>query len=392
MTGSEGRSTEPTGRIDATDDGHTLPRDEFDSLLELLAGPPSDASEDSSPRPMSPPLSEPTSEIPTETNPAPSWQRHADERWVVGDPGRQSEIIPLAGMPWSRPDTVLDGATVEDLTFRAASLRGIGHQQYARPRQDAYGYLISEDEHLLVGCVADGVSQGRWSHHAADIACRVLTRGVLEALVAGAMGETPGWAAAVEALPWGELVDAANDAIVDTAVTRLRERGALEEAASGDESTGGDTSFTMADAARLLSTTAVVFAVTTTPSPEGIHPYVLGVVAGDSSAYLLSDKGWTPLTGTKGEEGGVISSAVQPLPGPQVVEVLQGQLHVGECLVVMTDGVGDPLGAGSGAVGHFLADAWTEPPAILAFGGHVGFLRKTFSDDRTAFAMWPQRT
>jgi serine/threonine protein phosphatase PrpC len=308
------------------------------------------------------------------------WERHVDERWVVGDPGRQAEVVPLAAKPWSRPDTVLDGATVDQITFRAASIRGIGHQQYARPRQDAYGYLISDVRPLLVGCVADGVSEGRWSHHAADIACAELTRRVLEAI------EQAEWTTGIESLPWSDLVDATNNAIVSTAVTRLQELGRLEHR----ETTEKDLPITMSDAARLLSTTAIVFAVSAARTPEGAHPFLIGLVAGDSSAYMLSDGVWNPLTGTKGEEGGVITSSVSPLPGPQEVEVFSGQLEPGDCLVIVTDGVGDPLGSGSGAVGSFLANAWKEPPSILAFGDQVGFLRKNFTDDRTAFAIWPR--
>lgn len=395
MTGSEGWPPERPRRFEPTDNGHPALSDEFESFLKLLFDPPDDAPDVDPNLPSHPgdapsahstehSADRPTSDV------APEWQRHADERWVVGDPGRQAEIEPLAAMPWSRPDTVLDGATVEGLAFRAASLRGIGHQQYARPRQDAYGYLISEDQNLLVGCVADGVSEGRWSHHAADIACRLLTQGVLDGLVASTQEVAAAWTLAVDALAWPALVDAVNDAIVETAIARLRERGALVKATSpGGEGAGADAPITMADAARLLSTTAVVFAVTTKPSPDGAHHYVLAVVAGDSSAYLLSGARWTPLTDTKGEDGGVVSSSVRPLPGPQDVDVLHGKLRAGECLVVVTDGVGDPLGAGGGSVGRFLAAAWTKPPALLAFGGHVGFLRKTFNDDRTAFAIWP---
>jgi hypothetical protein len=59
--------------------------------------------------------------------------------------------------------------------------------------------------------------------------------------------------------------------------------------------------------------------------------------------------------------------------------------------VLITDGVGDPLGSGGGTVGRFLAHMWATPPEILAYAQHVGFYRKSFTDDRTAVTVWADR-
>jgi hypothetical protein len=59
----------------------------------------------------------------------------------------------------------------------------------------------------------------------------------------------------------------------------------------------------------------------------------------------------------------------------------------------MTDGIGDPLAAGTGEVGRFLTGVWSTPPASgLEFAAHVGFARRSFDDDRTAVAFWPVAT
>ena len=82
----------------------------------------------------------------------------------------------------TRPDTTVDGASLGQHRYRAVSLRGFGHWAKREPRQDAYLLRISANGQWLVGCVADGVSQPKYSHMAADIACREITRHIAAAL------------------------------------------------------------------------------------------------------------------------------------------------------------------------------------------------------------------
>ena len=58
-----------------------------------------------------------------------------------------------------------------------------------------------------------------------------------------------------------------------------------------------------------------------------------------------------------------------------------------DALVLVSDGIGDPLGDGTGEVGAFLASVWSRPPAALDFAAQVGFARKSYDDDRTAVAL-----
>ena len=79
---------------------------------------------------------------------------------------------------------------------------------------------------------------------------------------------------------------------------------------------------------------------------------------------------------------------MRPLPGPIEPDVLDFVLAPSEALILVTDGVGDPLGDGTGELGQQLATRWAYPPTIDAFLLDVNFLRRTFDDDRTAVGVW----
>jgi serine/threonine protein phosphatase PrpC len=309
-------------------------------------------------------------------------------RWIVGDPGNIPAVEPLAAAPWSRPDNVSDSARLGSLTFCAASTRGVNHQLYAKPRQDAYAYWPTRCQNWIVGCVADGVSQGRRSHTAADIACREI---VLEVAAWAEGREVPTrpltWTELVRTIPWTAGIDIATQAIVAEAtkvvLTLFTERGETEKATALREA-----SLTEVDAAKIMATTAIGFCVGTAPNAEGALPYALAVAAGDSSALVLSKGVWQPITTVKNLGAEIASSSVRPLPMQSAIETSSGFLAPGEALVVVTDGIGDPLGSGTGTVGRFLAESWAAPCDPLAFGAQVGFVRKTFVDDRTAFVIW----
>ncbi|WP_068425013.1 hypothetical protein [Piscicoccus intestinalis] len=68
--------------------------------------------------------------------------------------------------------------------------------------------------------------------------------------------------------------------------------------------------------------------------------------------------------------------------------VVETTLGDGAALVLMTDGVGDPLGSGAGEVGTTLAQLWSRPPHPVEFAAQVAFGRKTFDDDRAALVVW----
>jgi hypothetical protein len=308
---------------------------------------------------------------------------------VVEDAGRQPEVTPMpaAGRAGTRPDTIVDGGRVGGLAYRASSQRGLAHQEVGVPRQDAYLVRPTPDRRWLVGCVADGVSEGRQSHEAADLVCQETTAGLARGLTGVVPDPEPAaWAAAAGALPWTAIVQQANASIRNAAMAAVRD--GRSRAGDGTDLAGLENSWDNARARKVMSSTAVVFAVAAEPVADGGHPALVAIVAGDSTALLLDGDDWTPLGAVKNDGAEIASSAVTPLPGPVRVTPQTRMLRPGQALVVITDGLGDPLGSGGGLVGRFLATMWREPPDLLAYAGHVGFYRKSFTDDRTAVTIW----
>lgn len=305
------------------------------------------------------------------------WWRHENGRWIVGDPGLQPQtILRPAEIAPGRADTTFDGARLADIEYRAVSLRGLSHSAVGDPRQDSYLLRITDDKRWLVGCVADGVSQPKYSHMAADIACREITRHIAEALNGcPRVNDSDDWRKLAVGLPWQRAVDNASAAIVTKASAGFLTPENGEPPDAGIVRTA-------------MATTAVGFAVGTTANEDGMIPWALAVASGDSSALVLSRGRWCPVTPVKNADSDMISNAVLALPRSVEVAPVSGFLQPGEALVVVTDGIGDPLGKGTGEVGRFLGAHWSRPPDLVAFAAHAAFYRRGFADDRTAAVVW----
>jgi hypothetical protein len=119
---------------------------------------------------------------------------------------------------------------------------------------------------------------------------------------------------------------------------------------------------------------------------------VSGVCAGDSAAWLLRASELVCIGGGKGTDdtGEPFSSVVTALPVvPNPVNVFEADLTSGDVLLVMSDGIGDPLGDGTGLLGHLLKDQLKEPPPLLQMARITDFSRETWTDDRTLAVLWP---
>jgi serine/threonine protein phosphatase PrpC len=291
----------------------------------------------------------------------------------VGDPGRAATApsFPAPGY-WDVPDTVLDGVRLRNtvgrpvVELRAASVRGRAHRFHAEVRQDAYAYRC--DGRFVVAAVADGVSSGGLSHLAAEIVSRHGCD-----LIASMLESRP-----PDALDWDQILETLTDEVLDAGRHALRPtRPDVDD-------------WPLDKMAEYLSTTAL-FAVLDTQSVDERRAVHL-LAHGDSSAWILrSGDGWLPQQAVK-NAGAVIASSVTEalphLPAHPVVAV-PSWLGPADTLVLVSDGVGDPLGDGTGTVGTFLAQQWQRPPHPLEFAAHVDFARKSFDDDRTALALWP---
>ena len=103
-----------------------------------------------------------------------------------------------------RPDTLLDGWSTSYCTVRVASLRGMSHRYYGKPRQDEVSIKVRDDTPAVIIAVADGVSNASHSHIASTVATRYITQLVYEQ-------ELPPH----KPLNWEEIISHTSDAIVN---------------------------------------------------------------------------------------------------------------------------------------------------------------------------------
>jgi serine/threonine protein phosphatase PrpC len=280
--------------------------------------------------------------------------------WSVGDRGLAADVegAPAMVAVVHQPDSVVDAGEVGDLHVRLASVRGAGHRYDGTVRQDDVGLAVAGDGAWLVIAVADGVSAGTRSHLAARASVRAGVRMVADALDAGT---------APDEVDWEELVGGL------AAPVRLVARRALEAR----------------EAARTMASTVALATVATAADPDGTRPAVV-LPVGDTSAWIRRAAGtWEPVTPVKNDGEAVASSATVALPLlPATIVAASVTLQPADTLAVLTDGIGDPLGDGTGEVATTLAGWWATPPNRWAFAAQVDFGRRSHTDDRTAVVVW----
>jgi serine/threonine protein phosphatase PrpC len=244
-----------------------------------------------------------------------------------------------------------DGGQSAEFVVLAASLAGVAHRLSGRRCEDAYAWALPRPGRLAV-IVADGVSTAGRGGEGADIAVNAACEHLLAAE------------------GWGEM----------ECLAALRTASEAVSAAAG------------ASAAE-FSTTLVVALV----SASGAGAEVFLARVGDSSAFILAAAEWDELFPGRAEEelrGSVI--AVLPLssrPGGDAIETASAVLPSGAALVLLTDGIADPLRDGPGTVAPALAEvlrggrSGTLTP--LALADAADFSRRGCQDDRTVLAVWP---
>lgn len=422
------------GDGDARDDTATVSGDTVDDSR------PADEAEPSAvPEPVghTAPVGEPVAEDPA---------AGCFEPFSIGDPGRAATLtVPKFDAEFPAvPDVRAHGSVVpvpaggRGLEVRAASLSGLSHRFYGRACQDAYALACSEDGEFLVVAVADGLGSAPRSHLASGIAARKVVDGV-----AAALGVQ-----AADQLDWPALLADAGDAVIERGRSELAAIAAPADqvapapdpvvlapdqvatstdpaapapdqvapapdpvapvvdpvtpapsqmAAEVDPGAPAATEPPPSRAAlvaavrKVMCTTLVVAVVPVRPGPDGAHRCVV-VRVGDSSAWVLERGQVFVSTGSVKNDGVDIASsatAALPMGGVAVVDPVPVELRHGDALLLMSDGVGDPLGTGDGEVGAVLAQWWCAPPPLVEFIGQVDFGRKSFDDDRTVVAVWP---
>lgn len=280
----------------------------------------------------------------------------ASDTPIFGEPGRSGGILGSSPTEPAWPDSAIDAMELPNASLRAASCRGRSHRFAGTLRQDAYAWRMTGDTLLLA--IADGVSSGARSDVAARLAVDLATRILADQLSSGVAGHAIDW-----------------DLIVKTAAARI-----LRAA----QNVTGE-SITADNIGTVMSTT--LLAAVVTPSDGGSSAVSLGYL-GDTSAWRLRDGAWTSLTPLKNDGAAIASSSVSALPTHIEISTIDIDLQPDDALFLMSDGVGDAMGAGTGEVPSRLAELWASPPGLHTFGSHVDFQRKSFDDDRTVMGLW----
>ena len=283
---------------------------------------------------------------------------------VIGPPSPPLE--PVAATDTYRtfpfhPDTTIDGWSTATMTVRGTSVRGRLHRAYGIPRQDDFTVHSLTDGRAII-TVADGVSQARQSHLGASGATRFAANWLRQNLP---------------------------DVVADTDWTNLMQSTAWALNKQAQRLFGLDEPDPLRTEQELATT--LVCAVIESPGQGCLRAHVIN--CGDSSTWLLSQGSFVEALGGKAiEPDGIATSEVTGLPrvprrvDPTVIDIAPGQV-----LLIGTDGIGEPLGTGEGAVGTLLRDLLQRPtpPSLIEFAHTVDFNRETFDDDRTLVAIWP---
>jgi len=261
-----------------------------------------------------------------------------------------------------RSDVVVDGWSTDSITLRGVTQRGHLHRYNGSPRQDDFSVHHTAEGRVIV-TVADGVSQAKSSHIGASKATQYAAKWLHSSVPEN-----------IWDIDWLKLFQNTAWALNETAQSVLG-LSAPDPVATEVE----------------LATT-LVCAVIEPAGPGRLRACVAGV--GDSSAWILSAGRFSELlSGKNTGADGIRTSEVVGLPRvPPEIESVEVEIGPGEVLLIGTDGIGDPLGAGEGAVGDLLRGALQRqsPPTLIEFAHMVDFSRQSFDDDRTLVAVWPR--
>jgi serine/threonine protein phosphatase PrpC len=338
-----------------------------------------------------------------------------------GEPSSASQ----APVPLRSPVTAADaayraeGGYSQGFLVMAASVAGVGHRLALRRSDDSFGWAVAGPGKLLV-VVADGVSGAAHGGHGAELAVRAACNHAASWPVAGAHGPSGAPRPAEEqTCAGGGGEQSAGKSGTEQSGT---EQSGTEQSGSEHLTDGMDlclgalmdanavlvaTAQEMGLSGRDLATTLVVAVI----ERDGPGAEVNLARVGDSAAFVLDGHEWQEVGDGTGLEDAtslaagtevdgqhdMATTATSALPGPtpeEVEDVAVGNFYLspGQALVLMTDGLADPLRDGPSTVAPSLASVLAEAPggglSPLGLATVADFSRRGCQDDRALLAAW----
>ena len=304
--------------------------------------------------------------------------RLSDERLVIGENiGAVNEIPRIAKQPNKnshRSDWISDIAQLDDTKIMATSMRGSLHYGFETVRQDTYAIGSESDQSgdkWLIVAIADGVSASPRAHAIADYMVRQTVLVVADALQTGKMIFKKEY--------WENISKKLVEISVEYCKTATRGRIQL------NQNIDVDTIDIDTFAREWAATLEYIVIQTKKTLGSQTRKFVHISVAGDGSAYILNEnKGWYIVKSGKQRNSEILSNAVSPLPlTPKAYSIKFGELSLDDCLVMVTDGLGDFIGSGNTPIGGFFQKAFPKCESLIQFLHYSSVALRQADDDRT---------
>lgn len=278
-------------------------------------------------------------------------------------------------------DVACEAGTVGELAIAAVSVRGHKHRVDGRENEDSFAVRIGKSqagEEFVILVLCDGLSSAkhsafgarRTSSLVADMLRRIIAD---EAFLLSRLGAALG--------------TCLRNFVVPELVSWPRPSADLSLAAYGYP----ETPSSEVPQNELLSTLSIAV-VPTTNGTSGASEVFLATI-GDSPIFVLLRNGeW--LRPSYGEQDdGVLTTATAAFPKSTDVAATQILLYEGDCLCLMSDGVGNFIQNSSGPLrlGRHLAEVWRSPRDIPTLVRDVSFDLRSADDDRTVILCWTNR-
>jgi serine/threonine protein phosphatase PrpC len=278
-------------------------------------------------------------------------------------------------------DVVCDAGTAGELAIAGVSIRGHKHRVDGSPNEDSFAVRIEaggDGQEYAILVVCDGLSSAKHSAYAAR-RTSTLVADMLSRVIADQFFTID--------LLKRILSTCLKDFVVPELISWPNPSGELKLPAFGcPEIPSSEVS-----ASELLVTLTVAI-VPTTNGPKGASDILLATI-GDSPAFILTKQGEWIRPEYSGSDDGVLTTTTAAFPKILEIAVSEVVLFEGDCLCLMSDGVGNFVQNKSEVLrlGKHLAQVWQNPRDIPTLIRDMSFDLRSADDDRTVILCWTDR-